>query len=176
MLINAVDRLGRRIDPVVLDAAHQIAPRAIRYAEKLLGDPALATDLLEESAAAVSRVLASKNGTENAHVRNLSPYLFRAFIRRVNKARRKHPTFMELTTDNPTVHHNWASPSKHFEYKVLVDEFLTCCDHVTRDMFYRRVRGFSWREIGKVYGISSHAAESRFSQALQRVRKKLKLR
>jgi len=176
MRINTVDRLGRSIDPIVWDAAEEIAPRAIRYAEKLLGDPALATDLLEESAAAVSRVLASKNGTGSAPVRNLPPYLFRAFIRRVNRARRKQPTFVELTKENPTVHPNWASPSKHFEYKVLIDEFLTCCDHVTRDMFYRRVRGFSWNEIGRVYGISSHAAESRFSQALQRVRKKLKLR
>ena len=46
------------------------------------------------------------------------------------------------------------------ESQILVSEFLTRCDPVTRDMFYRRSQGFSWKEIGKVYGISAHAAES----------------
>ena len=52
---------------------------------------------------------------------------------------------------------------------------LSCCDPITRDMFIRRNQGFSWKEIGEVYSISAHAAESRFGQALQRVRRKLGL-
>jgi DNA-directed RNA polymerase specialized sigma24 family protein len=62
------------------------------------------------------------------------------------------------------------------ESKRLLDEFLTQCDPVTRDMLYRRIQGFSWKEICKVHGISAHAAEARFSQAFQRVRKRLGLR
>jgi len=40
-------------------------------------------------------------------------------------------------------------------------------------MLFRRIEGFSWKEIGKIYGISAHAAESRCGQAFQKVRKKL---
>ena len=65
--------------------------------------------------------------------------------------------------------------TQNFEEKILVNELLTRCDPITRDMFIRRNQGFSWKEIGEIYSISAHAAESRFSQALQRVRKKLGL-
>jgi len=59
------------------------------------------------------------------------------------------------------------------ERKILVDELLTRGDPVARDMFYRRTQEFSWHEIGLSYGISGHAAESRFSQALRKIRERL---
>lgn len=170
--ISPIDRLGRTIEPAVLDAAEEIGQRAVHYAEKLIGDPALATNLLEESAAAVSRVLRSQQAHNDLHVRDLRAYLFRAFIRRVNKLRRRQLAVADRT---PTPSRN-SFVSGDLEAKILIGEFLTRCDPVTRDMFYRRSQGFSWKEIGKVYGKSAHAAESRFSQALQRVRKKLGLR
>ena len=37
-LLNSVDRLGRTINPKVLAVAHEIGPRAVAYAERLLGD------------------------------------------------------------------------------------------------------------------------------------------
>ncbi len=58
--ISPVNRLGRKIDPVVLVAAEEIGRRAIEHAEKLLRDPALATSLLEESAATVTRAVRAK--------------------------------------------------------------------------------------------------------------------
>jgi hypothetical protein len=99
--LSPIDGRGRRIDPVVLDVAEDIAARAIRHAEKLLRDPALATSLLEESAATVSRAIRAKNQTGNAPVRKLHAYLFRAFVRHVNRVKRKHPTFVELAKANP---------------------------------------------------------------------------
>jgi len=60
--------------------------------------------------------------------------------------------------------------------KIFVDEFLVRCDPVMRDVLCRRMQGHSWKEIGWAYRISSHAAESKFSQALQKVRKKLGLK
>jgi len=71
--------------------------------------------------------------------------------------------------------HNSTDPLAELELKILVDEFLTRCDPVTRDMFYRRIQGFSWKGIGLSYGISSHAAESRFSQALHKIKQRLGL-
>ena len=170
--LNPVDRLGRTIDPAVLTAAEEIGRRAVEYAEKILVDPAVATDLLEESAAAVSRALRTKQRQNGIPVRNVHAYLFRAFIRRVNRATRNNLPL----ADSASRHSSGGSVSVDLESKILLDEFLTRCDPVTRDMLYRRIQGFSWKEIGRVYAISAHAAESRFSQALQRVRKRLGLR
>jgi DNA-directed RNA polymerase specialized sigma24 family protein len=170
--ISPIDPRGRTIEPAVLDAAEEIGQRAVLYAEKLVGDPALATNLLEESAAAVSRVLRSQQVHDNIQVHDLRAYLFRAFIRRVNRLRRRQLA----VADRPPTHPSSGFVSVDLESQILVSEFLTRCDLVTRDMFYRRSQGFSWKEIGKVYGISAHAAESRFSQTLQRVRRRLGLK
>ncbi len=175
MLINAVDRLGRRIDPAVLAAAEEIGPRALQYGERLLRDSALAATLLEESAATVSRAIMLKRNTGAAGVRNLQAYVFRAFLRRVNRVRRKDPILANPARLKSAVNGNPVGVSEDFELKVLVDEFLTRCDPVIRDMFYRRMQGFSWKEIARVHGTSAHAAEARFSQALRRVRERLGL-
>jgi hypothetical protein len=174
--ISPVDRLGRRISPLVLDAAEQVSRRAIEHAEKFLIDPAVAATLLEEAAATVSRALDSKRRSIQSDVRDLPSYLFRAFIRRVNRIKRRQliqehaAHVISLSSDNST------DPQADLELKILVDELLTMCDPVTRDMFYRRSQGFSWKEIGLSYRLSGHAAESRFRQALRRVGERLGLK
>jgi len=169
--LSPVDRFGRAIDPLVLDAAAQIGPRAMAHAEKLLTDPAIAANLLEECAAAVSRVLQKPRPETDHPIRDLQAYLFRAFIRRVNKIKRRMPAVAHPTNTSGAD----FGAAQNFEEKILIDELLNRCDPITRDMFIRRNQGFSWKEIGEIYSISAHAAESRFSQALQRVRKKLGL-
>ncbi len=173
--INSIDRLGREIDQAVLAAAEEICPRAVQYGERLLRDPALATTLLEEAAATVSRAINLKGDAGAARVRNLQAYIFRAFVRRVNKARRKALLLSNHCPSNAGVHGNPVDLGEDIELKVFVGEFLAKCDSVTRDMFYRRMQGFSWKEIARAHGISTHAAESKFSQALRRMRKKLGL-
>lgn len=175
LCVNAVDRLGRTIDPAVLAAAEEIGPRAVQYAERLLRDPALAANLLEESAATVSRAIKLKGDAGAVRVRNLQAYIFQAFVRRVNKARRKDLLLSNHSPSNTGVHGNPVDLGEDIELKVFVGEFLAKCDSVTRDMFFRRMQGFSWKEIARAHGISTHAAESKFSQALRRTRKKLGL-
>ena len=169
--LSPVDRFGRAIDPVVLDAAAQIGPRAIAHAERLLTDPAIAANLLEECAAAVSRALQKPRPETDHPIRDLQAYLFRAFLRRVNKAKRRMPALTNPANNSDAD----FRATQNFEEKILIDELLTRCDPVTRDMFIRRNQGFSWKEIGEIYSVSAHAAESRFGQALQRVRRKLGL-
>ncbi len=174
--ISPVDRFGRRISPLVLIAAEEIGRRAIQHAEKLQVDPAIAANLLEEAASAVSRAMERKRDCTQDPVRDLRAYLFRAFIRRVNKT-----VMRQLLVENAVrilfvTSHNSTNPLAELEMKILVDELLTRGDPVARDMFYRRIQGLSWEEIGSSYGISAHAAESRFSQALHRIRKRLGLK
>jgi len=171
-----VDRLGRRISPSVLDAAEEVGRRAIEHAERELIDPAVAATLLEEAAATVSRALdAKRHHTQNA-VRDLPSYLFLAFIRRVNRTKKRQLLLEDAIQVRSAGSHNSTDPEAELELKILVDELLTRCDPVTRDMFYRRIQGFSWKEIGLSYNISGHAAESRFNQALHKVGVRLGLR
>src|SRR5258708_8166950 len=59
--VSPMDQRGRPISPPVLSAAEELSPCAIHHAEKLLVDPAVAANLLEEAAATVSRALKAKN-------------------------------------------------------------------------------------------------------------------
>ena len=171
--VSPIDCHGRTIEPEVLCVAQEIADRVFQHAERMLLDPAVSTSLLEEAAVAVSRVLRRKAVGQN-RIRDLRAYLFRAFIRRLNRTKRREMRLVASSSGNPGESEQF-DPSRELEMRILVDELLTRCDGVTRDMFYRRIAGFSWKEIGDAYGISAHAAESRFSQALRRLRKKLHL-
>lgn len=174
--ISPVDRLGRRISPSVLDAAEEVGRRAIEHAEKELIDPAVAATLLEEAAATVSRALEAKRHCNQNTVRDLPSYLFRAFIRRVNKTKKRQLVLEDADRVRSAGSYSPTDQQAKLELKILVDELLTRCDPVTRDMFYRRIQGFSWKEIGLSYGISGHAAESRFNQALRKIGERLGLR
>jgi DNA-directed RNA polymerase specialized sigma24 family protein len=167
--ISPVDRRGRRIGPSVLDAAEEIGRRAIEHAEQLLIDPAIAATLLEEAAAAVSRSINSKRHSSQRDIRDLPSYLFRVFIRRVNRAKRRQLIHEAAINAHAAETPNSTDPKADLDLKILIDELLTRSDSVTHDMFYRRTQGFSWREIGLSYGISDHAAESRFSQAIRKL-------
>jgi len=173
--LNPVDRRGRHIDPVVLAAAEEIFPRALEHGLKLLGDPARVADALEEVAATVSRLLTRQAAPgDPAPIRNLQGYVFRALIRRVNRLKRKEPVLLGINAmSQPFLTHRWSDPSRQFDMKILVDECLAQCDFTTRDMFWRRAQGFTWKEIGKVHGLSSHAAEVRFLHAVRGVRARL---
>lgn len=161
---------------MVLVAAEQIGRRAIQHAEKLLIDPAVAASLLEEAAATVSRALDAKGHCTQNSVRDLPSYLFLAFIRRVNRTKKRQLLLEDAVRVRSVDSHGSIDPEAELELKILVDELLARCDPVTRDMFYRRIQGFSWKEIGLCYGVSGHAAESRFNQALHKIGVRLGLR
>ena len=168
--ISSVDRLGRRIDPAVLTAAEEILPRAVAHGVKLLGDLAVIANLLEEAAAVVSRKLQS----DPSLILNVPGYLLMCFVRKVNRAKRKEPLMVNLSEAvRPKL--AWADPSDQLHTKILLDEFLARCDFITRDMVWRRKAGFSWEEIGRVHGISGHAAEERVRYVFQQVRGKLRI-
>jgi len=55
----------------------------------------------------------------------------------------------------------------------IFDEVMATYDKVTRQIVYRRLEGYSWKEIGTEFGITTHAAEARYSRALAQARKVL---
>lgn len=173
--VSPVDRRGRPIIPLVLRAAEEIAKRAIGYADKLCVDPAVAADVLEEAAATVSRVVMRQQMGAGS-VQDLQSYLFRSFLRHLNRKHRQAIHVAAAFQANVLASCHSIDPRKLFENKLLIDEFLTHCDSLTREILCHRLEGRSWHEIGRAYRISRHAAESRFNQRLQLVRKRLGLK
>jgi DNA-directed RNA polymerase specialized sigma24 family protein len=172
--LSPLDPRGLAITRAVLSAAEKISRRAIWHAERTSIDPAVAANLLEEAAAAVSRALRARRGDESP-VRNLEAYLFRAFLRRLNKTKKRQLRIDEAIGSLGSTSKT-CDPRSAVEMKILLDEFLMKCDPEMRDVLYRRIAGSSWKEIGWAYQISSHAAESKFSQAFRKVKKKLGLK
>jgi DNA-directed RNA polymerase specialized sigma24 family protein len=170
--ISSVDQHGRAIAPEVLTAAHDIGRRALRLAEKELGDPATAASILEHSAALVSRALySSPSAVRNCTVKNLQGYLFRAVVRNVDRLKLKElPT---ISGPEAVLQRHAYNPSSNLETLLLTNELLAKADNFTRRVFQLRVEGYSWKEIGPTFGIDAHAAESRYSQGLKRIRKGL---
>jgi len=172
-LLNSVDLSGREILPTVLSVANRIAPKAVPYAERLLGDPAIAINLFEQAAASVSEAIKTKQASGSV-VRDLAAYLFRTYMRLVSQTRRKEPMLQE-SLDVEAEDQISQRDLARAEAALLLDEIMAVCDRLTREIAFRRMEGFSWKEIGERYGLSGHAAEARFSKALDRARKRLKI-
>lgn len=172
--LNSIDRHGRQIDPTVLAAAETIFPRALDYGQNLLGDPAVVANALEEVAANVSQLIARLDPPgEPAPIRNLPGYIFRAFVREVNRLKNKELAVLDAAIAGHTLAQRLADPLRQLEMQVLVKECLALFDFTERDMCWRRLEGFTWDEIGPVHGLSGHAAEVRFRNAVRAVKAKL---
>lgn len=174
-LLSSVDRLGRPIAPAVLSVAQEIAPQAISYGEKLLGDPAVSSDLFEEAAAAVSEAIKKRAKSGQSPIRDLRAYLFRTFMRRISAEREKQ-VGAAINSEQFDEQRATTRQITSVEMSLLLDEVMAACDKVTQEIALRRLEGFSWNEIGPRYGMSAHAARVRYSRALQRLRKALKAR
>jgi len=121
--VSPMDRRGRPISTPVLSAAEEISRRAILHAERLLVDPALAATLLEEAAATVSRALTAKNIYERP-VQDLESYLFRAFLRRLNKLKKRQSLLAEAVELQAFLSRMSWDPRRALEMKIFLDEFL----------------------------------------------------
>jgi hypothetical protein len=172
--LNSVDRHGRHIDPAALAAAEAVSQRALELGTKLGVDSAVVANMLEEVAAEASLQLTWRAEVpEAAPIRNLSGYVFRAFGRDVNRLKRKEIALLDDDTPRYTLAQRWVDPSRQLEMKILSDECLAQFDFEVGDMCSRWMARYSWDEIGKIHGISGHAAELRFWNAVRRMRKQL---
>ncbi len=172
--LNSVDRHGRHIDPAALAAAEAVFPRALELGINLLVDSAVVANVLEEVAAEASLQLTRRAGVrEAAPIRNLAGYVFRAFEREVNRLKQKEVALLDDDIARHTLAQRWADPSRQLEMNVLSDECLARFDFEVRDMCSRWMAGYSWDEIGKIHGISGHAAEVRFWNAVRRIKARL---
>lgn len=112
--LSPFDHRGQAITPQVLSAAEEIRRRAIRHAERVSIDPAVAANLLEEAAAAVSRALSTRHGSEAA-IKNLEAYLFRAFLRRLNRRKKRDMRLARAIASSGRISPESLEPSNTLE-------------------------------------------------------------
>jgi DNA-directed RNA polymerase specialized sigma24 family protein len=167
-LPHSVDHFGRPIDPFVFRIAQEIAPQAVSYGERILGDPAIAMTLFEEVAASVSHAL-GEDVASGPHVREMRRYLFRSYLRRISTARRAEPRLLRASE-----HHRESCAQRtdvqKIETAVVLREVLDCCDGVTRAILQRRLEGCSWKQIEREFGLSANAAALRLRRAVRNLR------
>jgi DNA-directed RNA polymerase specialized sigma24 family protein len=169
-LLNAIDILGRPIDPRVLVVAQDIASRAISYAQEFLADPCVSVNILEEAAATVSETIIRKQNAGMPPIRDLRAYLYRAFLRKVAAARHTEIQLEETFEDHFRLDEGMSSEAKS-EARLLLKQVLRTCDRKTMWIIWERIEGRSWGEISYGAAIPSHAARLRYSRALREIRK-----
>jgi hypothetical protein len=167
--MNAFDLLGRPIEPSVLAVAQEIAPQALCYAEKFVGDLCVAMNFLEEAAGAVSEAVHAKEAAKVPPIRDLRAYLYRAYLRRI-AAERQHGTYMQLSIEDHLIPNEALDVEARVEAKLLLKQILGMRDRKTRAIIWGRMEGRSWDEIAYDLVTSNHAARLHYSKALRAIR------
>ena len=133
------------------------------YVRKVLRGDSNAADLLQASAAAVSRAMSRAHCTSGAGITALRAYLRRAYIRRVwrlQQLRRR-----EVPLDRTDL-----VSQNGIEHQVLIEELSAFQDMGALQIYHYRVAGESWASIGEKLQISPCAAQTRYYQSLARAR------
>ena len=110
----------------------------------LLVIPTVFTVLPPITATAVLRAISTQPMSQHS-VQDLQSYLFRAFLRRVNKRRKRDLSMAQALQIDALASRNSVDPRASLEQKILIEEFLMQCDPATGDMFWRRVFQNRWR-------------------------------
>ncbi len=156
------DRSG--IKEEVYSAAQAEWLWACDYLRRVLHDDSNAADLLQASAAAVSRALSRACWTPRMVV--LRAYLRRAYIRRVWRLRTSRRREVPLETRD-------VASDNGIERRVLIEELSAFLDTDALQIYHYRVAGESWTSIGEKLGITSNAASARYYQSLDRVKRRV---
>lgn len=172
-LVNSVDLRGRPIEPGVLSAANEIAPKALLYAEKFVADSCVAINLLEEAAATVSEAVHAKEAAQAPPIRDMRAYVYRAFLHRIAEERRSEERRQQAIEEHFRPDEE-ASVEAQTERKLALKQVLSMCDRKTREIIWSRTEGRSWDDIAYGCVMSNHAARLHYSKALKEIRDALR--
>ena len=166
-----VDEFGE-MDPSVYAAAQEIWPKAERWAEQILFDVHLGTQLMMK---AVARVTAAKlAGTE---ITNLRFYLLRSFKNLILAELEKENGRSKLINERlaPDASRRHGSEDE-LNRKILINELRLEMDDWMREVFDLLVLGYTFEELVPRYGSASNVIRSKFSKKLIRLNRKVSLR
>lgn len=174
--ISEVDERGNVVALEVIEAAHRIWGRALRYVRSQSDDLTSSAEIMEATCHGVSRAL--RRAANGGVIHSLDAYLYWAFVRRFNRTLARHAKIQYVGSVEVFPHpeiHSMPRFSPTPDQKIEAMQFLGYLPSNVRTMIVRRHRGDSWAEIGKDQGINGHAAEMQFSRAVKRAREHLEV-
>jgi DNA-directed RNA polymerase specialized sigma24 family protein len=168
------DETGKPYDPEILDAARKIGPSFFRFRERELGCESLANAFAQEAVAAVSK---AKHGRP---IENPSGYLVAVFTRKVNKFLARQAK--SVAVDGPVLEGLMGTASSAayknapIERHISMIEAMNAMDDEIRNIFSRRLMGYTMSEIADEQSVAPNYLSVRYSRGLQRTIKKLNSR
>ena len=172
--INDKDERGQPLDAEVLGAAERIWARVVVLTRSRLHDVSRSAEILEATAAAVSRAL-RRRSAEPA-VRDIDAYLLYAFIRRLHKIAAKESRLESGHSTHMLAHFaaRTGPQSSEVDAEIQLRELLSYMDFRTRGMFALRCEGYSWKQIAERLDFKSgHSAEVQFNKGSRAARMRL---
>ena len=172
--INDKDERGQPLDAEVLCAAERIWAQVVVLTRSRLHDVSRSAEILEATAAAVSRAL-RRRSAEPA-VRDIDAYLLYAFIRRLHKIAAKESRLESGHSSHMLAHFaaRTGPQSSEVDAEIQLRELLSYMDFRTRGMFALRCEGYSWKQIAEQLDFKNgHSAEVQFNKGSRAARIRL---
>jgi hypothetical protein len=169
--INDKDDKGQPLDADVVAAAKRIWCRALALTRFRLHDVSRSAEILELTAAAVSRAL-RRRPIEPA-VRDIDAYLLYAFIRRLHRVSARERRLQPVSNPDTLT---YSKPEagrllSEVESSIQVQELLSYMDSATRRMATLRMEGYPWKHIAQKLGFKDrHSAEVQFNKGCRAAR------
>lgn len=169
------DASGTAVETDLLDAARRNWARMLSYAQRFQQDPSTSADILEEILLALSRARRARRGLVNP-IRNLNSYLYVAFVRRLNRRVSRQPKIQYVGSlqdlDSLSAIQSRGTPPA-VEEDLLVTELLQYTNQRTRQMFFLRMSGYSWKEVARILRTSANSAQVLFYNGIGKARSRV---
>ena len=169
-----IDRKGKPIPQVLLDAAEQVWPRVLYLAERELKDTAVAAEILEAAVRVVSRQM-DRKGPED-RILDTDSYLYWTAARILCRRLKRHQMIQMIADLEeaavPKRGSHWNRVTKA-EKTTLVNEVMRFMDTRTRRIFLLRVKNYTWAEIGEKLGLTETNAAVQFSHGINQARQRI---
>jgi len=163
---------GAAIETDLLDAARRNWPRVLSYAQRYQQDSSVAADIFETALLATSRVKRARQKSGKP-IRNFDAYVYVAFVRKFKRylARQPKIQFVGSLQDVDThsdIRHSKVPPA--VEHDLLAKELLQRMSHRTRQTFYLRTNGYSWKETARFLNTTANSAQVLFTKEIGKIR------
>ena len=160
------DTTGSPRSSAMIDAAAQVWGAVLIYTKDALGETEPAAEFLERTIRSVER------SQKKNEIRDLRAYIFRSYVRVIAAERKRRRRLLPLDASGPGPVH----PAKEIELRVLAQQAIAMIKPDILQLVFRRLEGWTWKEIASQFGEAKHLLESRYNYEMRRVRNLLHTR
>jgi hypothetical protein len=163
---------GTEVESDLLDAGQRNWPRVLSYARRCEQDSSVAANILEAVLLATARVKIARQKSGNP-IRSLDTYVYVAFTRKFKRylARQPKIQFVGSLQDVDTlsdIRHSKGPPA--VEHDLLAKELLQHMSQRTRQTFFLRTNGYSWKETARFLKTTANSAQVLFNKEIGKIR------